>query len=47
MITTSKETKAPNVKPQGTGGPQFDCPTEVSQNTDVDNVKYTITLNKI
>ena len=46
-IAASKETKAPNVKAQGTGGPQFDCPTAVSQNIDVDNVKYTITLNKI
>ena len=42
-ITASKETKtAPNVKAQGTGGPQFDCPTAVSQNIDVDNIKYTI-----
>ena len=46
-ITASKEKKARNVKAQGTGGPQFDCPTAVSQNIDVDNVKYTITLNKI
>ena len=47
MITTSKETKAPNVKAQGTRGPQFDCPTAVSQNINVDNIKYTITLNKM
>ena len=26
---------------------QFDCPMAVSQNIDVDNIKYTIMLNKI
>ena len=46
-ITASKETKALTVKGQGTGGSQFDCPMAVSQNTDVDNRNYTITLNKI
>ena len=46
-ITASKETEAPNVKAQGTGGPQFDYPMAVGQNINVDNVKYTITLNKI
>ena len=47
MITVSKETKPPNVKAQGTRGPHLDCPTAVSQNIDVNNIKYTITLNEI
>ena len=47
QLLLQKEQKAPNVKAQGTGGPQFDCPTAVGQNIDVDIVKYTITLNKI
>ena len=42
-----KRQKAPNVKVQGTGGPQFDCPKAVSQNVDVNNIKYKIMLNKI
>ena len=45
VITASKETKAPNVKAQGTGGLQVNCPMAVSQNIDINNVKYTITLN--
>ena len=47
MITSSKEIKNINGKTQGTGGPQFDCPMAVSQNFNVDNMKYTFTLNKI
>ena len=47
VITASKRQKALNVKAQGTGGPQFDCPMAVSQNIDVDNIKYTIILNQI
>ena len=43
MITDSKETKAPIVKAQDTGGLCFNYPMVVSHNTDVDNIKYTIT----
>ena len=39
MITASKETKSTNVKAQGTGGPQIDCPMTVSQNIDIYNIK--------
>ena len=46
-ITASKGTKTPTVKVQGIEGSQVDYPTAVSQNIDVDTVKYTFTLNKI
>ena len=42
-----KRQKAPNVKAQGTGGPQFNCLMVVSQSIDVDNIKYAIMFNKI
>ena len=42
-----KRQKVPNIRAQGTGDPRFDCPVAVSQNIDVDNIKYTITLNQI
>ena len=42
-----KRQKAPNLKAQDTGSPQFDCPMAVSLKINVDNVKYTIMLNRI
>ena len=38
MITASKETKVLTVTAQGTGGLQFDCPTTVNYNNDVNKV---------
>ena len=41
-----KRQKALNIKAQGIGVSQLDCTMAVSRNIIVNNIKYTITLNK-